>query len=96
MHLPGQPFCAGGVPRMSGNTHLLARLVQCRCRELEMTAEHAAQLAGLALSEWYALECGWVPEEPGTLRAIAAVLEISLPDLEMLATLSRSSWSGYS
>jgi hypothetical protein len=60
-----------------------------------MTAECAAQLAGLALSEWYALECGWVPEED-TLRAIAAVLEISLPDLEMLAALSRSSWSGYS
>jgi hypothetical protein len=84
------------LPRSSGNAHLLARSVQCRRLGLKMTAEHAAKLAGLAISQWYALECGWVPEEQSTLLAIAAVLETSLPDLETLATLSRSSWSGYS
>jgi hypothetical protein len=61
-----------------------------------MTAEHAAKLAGLAISQWYALECGWIPEEQNTLRVIAAVLETSMADLETLAALSRSSWSGYS
>jgi hypothetical protein len=84
------------APRTSGNAHLLARSVQCRRLGLKMTSECAAKLAGLAISQWYALECGWIPEERDTLRAIAAVLETGFADLEILASVSRLSWPLYS
>ena len=39
--------------------------------ELGLTVGAAAELAGLEVSEWCALECRWVPEELNVIRSIA-------------------------
>ena len=57
----------------------LARYTRQRREELGLTVERAAELAGLELSEWCALESGALPDldDTGRLRAIAATLQIS-------------------
>jgi hypothetical protein len=67
----------------------LARYAARRRGELGLTVARAAELAGLEVSEWCALEFGWVPEELAVIRAIAATLEVSWPDLDMLALFAR-------
>ncbi len=54
---------------------LLAVWVQRRRVFLGLSIAAAAELAGLELSEWGALEQGWLPEDISTIRAIAATLE---------------------
>ena len=55
---------------------LLASCIRHRREELGLSIERAAQLSGMVVSEWYALEAGWVPDdESGLLRAIAGTLE---------------------
>lgn len=63
----------------------LARYASRRRGELGLSVARAAELAGLEVSEWCALEFGWVPEELAVTRAIAATLEVSWTDLDMLA-----------
>lgn len=63
----------------------LARYTARRRGELGLSVARAAELSGLAVSEWCALEAGWVPEELHVIRSIAAALEVSWTDLDMLA-----------
>ncbi len=63
----------------------LARYAARRRCELGFSVARAAELSGLAVSEWCALETGWVPEELHVIRSIAAALEVSWTDLDMLA-----------
>ncbi len=63
----------------------LARYAARRRGELGLSVACAAELSGLAVSEWCALEAGWVPEELHVIRSIAAALEVSWTDLDMLA-----------
>lgn len=67
----------------------LARYTAQRRHELGLTVAQAAELAGIQISEWCGLEEGWVPDDPGTLRAVAGVLEVRWLDYHMLAFLSR-------
>jgi transcriptional regulator with XRE-family HTH domain len=69
---------------------LLAYYVGQRRQKLNLSLEEAARLAGLAVSEWQALERGWLPDAPGTLRAIAATLELPAKDIKDLVDFSRS------
>ncbi len=68
---------------------LLATVVQVRRRELDMSVERAAALSGFALSEWYALESGWVPDRDSLLSAIAQTLELSRVKISFLAEVGR-------
>ena len=66
----------------------LARYVEHRREELGMRVEFAARLAGLAESEWMALEAGWVPEDHENQWAIGEVLEVSTTNISFLAAVS--------
>jgi hypothetical protein len=68
----------------------LAHYTRRRRQELGLSIERAAELAGLELSQWYALEEGWVPEpdDPGRIEAIAATLEIFWGDYSFLALMA--------
>jgi hypothetical protein len=75
------------APRLAWNT-ALARYSRRRREELGLTEERAAQLAGLELSEWHALESGWVPEDMAVIQAIAATLETSWAEYSFLALMA--------
>ena len=66
----------------------LANTVQRRRQNLGMSVERAADLAGIQVSEWCALEAGWVPGTPGVLRAVADTLELGYSQLSFLAEIS--------
>jgi transcriptional regulator with XRE-family HTH domain len=68
----------------------LARYTSKRREELGMTLARAAELSGLELSEWCALESGWVPEEMDTIRAIAGTLRVDWKDLSFLTCFAGS------
>ena len=68
----------------------LGRYTTKRREELGMTLARAAELSGLELSEWCALESGWVPEELGTIRAIVGTLRIDWKDYSFLACFASS------
>lgn len=71
------------------NYLLLAVWIQRRRTFLRLSTAAAAELAGLELSEWLALEEGWVPEEPATIRAIASTLEARWPEVSLVAEITR-------
>ncbi len=58
----------------------LARYTSARRQELGLSVARAAELAGLEISEWDALESGWAPDNVNTIRAIAATLEVDWED----------------
>ena len=68
----------------------LARYTRMRRIELGLSIERAARLAGLELSEWCALESGWVPEADDFARieAIAATLQIFWGDYSLLVLMA--------
>ena len=68
--------------------HLLATSVQRRRCELGLSVERAAALAGVAVSEWAALESGWVPTEDAVLQTVAGVLEACHLQLSLIAEVS--------
>ena len=75
------------APRLAWDA-ALARYSRQRRKQLGLTQERAAQLAGLELSEWCAMEAGWVPDDMGTIQAIAATLETSWADYSFLALMA--------
>ena len=69
----------------------LSRYIRQRRQQLGLTQQRAAELAGMELSEWCALECGWVPEMPqgmDLLMAIAGTLETSWADLSFMVLMA--------
>ena len=69
---------------------LFARCVRRRREELGLSVERAAELSGMELSDWYALEAGWVPsQESGLLDAIAGTLESGSRTVLFIAEISR-------
>lgn len=69
----------------------LTRYIRQRRQQLGLTQQRAAELAGMELSQWCALESGWAPEMPqgmDLLMAIAGTLETSWADLSFLALLA--------
>jgi hypothetical protein len=70
---------------------LLASCIRRRREELGLPVDRAAQLTGIEISQWQALEAGWVPsEESGLLDAIAGTLEASFPSVLFIADVSRA------
>ena len=71
---------------------LFGRGVQ-ECREQAgLSVEEAARLSGMEMSEWEAIEDGYVPQEINRLRSMAAALEISHDRLLNLVLLCRDAW----
>ena len=57
-----------------------------------LSIEQAARLAGIEVSEWAAIEDGYVPQDQNRLRAMAAAMEISFDRIAMLVLLCREAW----
>ena len=57
-----------------------------------LSIEQAARLAGIEVSEWAAIEDGYVPQDQNRLRAMAAAMEIRFDRIAMLVLLCREAW----
>ena len=69
---------------------LLASCVRRRRQQLGLSLERAAELSGMQISEWCALEAGWVPEQQSNLlHAIAGTLEACYLHAAFIAEISR-------
>jgi transcriptional regulator with XRE-family HTH domain len=60
--------------------------------EAGLSIEEAAGLSGMELSEWMAIEEGYVPREVDRLRAMSAALEVSFEKLFNMVLLCREAW----
>jgi hypothetical protein len=56
------------------------------------SAEQTAHLAGMATSEWLAIEAGRVPETAAELRSMAGALECGYERMANLARLCGEAW----
>ncbi len=68
--------------------HALAHYTLERRQELGLTVAQAAELSGLEISQWYALESGWATDDMNTLRAIAATLQVDYLEYSGVAFLT--------
>jgi predicted transcriptional regulator len=67
----------------------LARCVSTRRAQLGLTVEEAAELSGMEVSEWMALEAGWVPTDDRVRRVIAGTLEVNTAQIVIIATIAQ-------
>jgi len=71
--------------------NILARYTRKRREELDLSLERAAELAGMQMSEWAALESGcWAPDPDNLpmIRTIAGTLEVSWIDYSILTLMA--------
>lgn len=80
---------ARAVSHRQWYANLLARYSKKRRAELGLTVEDAAELAGMQVSEWAAMEDGWLPSERSMVRAIAGTLCVHWADLDMMLLFAR-------
>jgi len=71
---------------------LFGRSIEAARTEAGMSIEQAANLSGMQISEWMAIEDGHVPQEIDRLRAMAAALEINFEKLANMVLLCREAW----
>lgn len=74
--------------RNAGSRLLLSRSVRQRREDLGLTITRASELAGMAFSEWCALESGWIPSDRATLHAIRATLTTGFHDFYVILQMS--------
>ena len=68
----------------------VARYSYNRRKRLGLTIGRAAELAGMEQSQWVAMENhNWIPEKLSDCQAIAATLEVSWSDFDLVAMLAR-------
>ena len=64
------------------------------CRnEVSLSVEEAAGLSGMEVSEWMAIEDGYVPQELNRLRAMSATLELTWDRLLNMLALCHEAWT---
>jgi hypothetical protein len=68
----------------------LSRYTTKRRAQLGLSVKEAAELSGMQVCEWAAMEDGWIPTDVPTIRAIAQTLSIRWPDLDLLVWFARS------
>ncbi len=73
------------------NAGSLSRYVRQRRGELGLTITTASHLAGIAFSEWCALESGWIPRDQATLHAIRSTLITDFNDFYAIVQISQLS-----
>ena len=71
---------------------MFGRGIRANRQNLGLSIEEAARLSGMEVSEWAAIEEGYVPQETNRLRAMAGALEISYDQLLNLVLLCREAW----
>jgi len=71
---------------------IFAKAIQYNRQARGLSVQDAAQLAGMEVSEWAAIEAGAVPRTEGELYAIAGTLEIGYDRLFNLVLLCRDAW----
>ena len=57
-----------------------------------ISIEEAAGLSGMEISEWMAIEDGYVPQDVNRLRAIASAIEMRYEQIATLALLCQHAW----
>lgn len=67
----------------------LGRFVQQRRTDMGMTVAEAAELSGMELFQWAALEAGWIPSDRDLLYSVAATLEVIDAQITLLASIAR-------
>ena len=71
---------------------MFGRGIRANRQNLGLPIEEAARLSGMEVSEWAAIENGYVPQTTDQLRSIAGTLEISYDRLLNLVLLCREAW----
>ena len=61
-------------------------------KSASLSVEDASRLAGMEVSEWAAIEDGFVPQDINRLRAMAGAMEISFDRIANLVLLCRDAW----
>ena len=79
---------ANETDRLQGAS-AVARYTRSHREQLGLTIDRAADLAGLELSQWCALEDGWLPEKLAVIRAIATTLQVRWSDYDLLTLFAR-------
>jgi hypothetical protein len=76
--------------------YLFAHSVQERRQELGLSIFEAAELSGLTVFQWAAVEDGaWVPEDRNAIRSMAGTLQANAFQMILVASLSAWALSGY-
>lgn len=57
-----------------------------------ISVEEAAGLSGMEISEWMAVEDGFVPQDVTRLRAMAAALEVRYDQIATLVFFCQGAW----
>jgi transcriptional regulator with XRE-family HTH domain len=68
----------------------IARYARIRREQLGLTIDRAAELSGMEVSQWVALEDSWVPEERAMLHSIATTLRVRWSDFDLVALFARA------
>ena len=77
------------------NSYLLAHYVQSRREQMFLMLDQAATISGLSVSQWCAVEDGWVPEDNGpVLHALAETLEVGYTQISFIAAVARFNQTG--
>ena len=71
---------------------MFGRGIRANRQNLGLSIEEAARLSGMEVSEWAAIEGGYVPQTTAQLHSIAGTLEISYDRLLNLVLLCREAW----
>ena len=81
---------SASAPRPFSWPLALGRYTRRRREELGLSVERAAELGGMELSEWCALEAGAVPDldDLARIQAIAATLETGWMDYVVLVLMA--------
>lgn len=85
---------AGRCPQC--DQYLFANAVQGRREELGLSIFEAAELSGMALFQWAAVEEGcWVPDNTNLVRSMAGALEANALQMILVASVSAWALGGY-
>lgn len=77
------------------NWYSLAHYIGYHRKLLHLTIDQAAAFSGLTVSEWCALEDGWVPEDDGpVMHSVAETLQVSYLTLHFAAAVARFNQMG--
>lgn len=72
---------------------LFGSMIQERREAIGRSVEMAAKLAGMAPSEWAAVESGDVAADQDCLRAMAEAIEIRLDQMALTVFLCQGAWA---
>ena len=99
MHFPNisqSNFAAVLHNRPADELYLFGNSVHARRHELGLSLFEAADLSGLTIWQWAAIEEGsWIPSDHDQIRAMAGTLEANALQMILVASLSAWAQSGY-